>query len=254
MISNTNAFAESINCLRDMINIIVNSHESLIPSNSQIKVSTLAVENNTKIQTIIKEPRLKRLVSKKEIKKKKKFSFNSIQPNQNLSFENVKKYRLLLFESFPWANSFKGLEATNKNSVSVIFRVNFYDLWILIDFAFKLQYFRRKILSVCTKTSDNLNRFEAIQRYSGYVFFKSWHYSTRIKNSYNLLQFISIEAIDFPMKKLYMQVFNLSNSKAEFKVSYSKRQVVKKRSVLMAIEQESTIEIEDKHNCSGNQN
>jgi hypothetical protein len=253
MISNTNAFAESINCLRDIINMIVNSHESLISNNVQIKSSTLTVENNTRIQPVIIEPRLKRIVSKKEIKKKKKFSINFLQPNQNLSFENIKKYRLLLFESFPCVNNSKGLEATSKNSVSVIFRINLYDLWILIDFAFKLQYFKSKILSVCTKISDNLNRFEAIQRYSGYVFFKSWHYSIRIKTSYNMLQFISIEAIDFPMKKLYMQVFNLSNSKAEFKVSYSKRQVIKKRNFL-AIEQESTIEIEDKHNSSGIKN
>jgi hypothetical protein len=55
-------------------------------------------------------------------------------------------------------------------------------------------------------------------------FDKIWNFSMRMQPSYDLLQSISIDLIDLPLKTIYQERFNMSNSRAEltFK-SYSKK-------------------------------
>lgn len=244
MISNTDAYRESLNCVKAIINIIASSSETF--DSNLAKDALVGVKCDETIKDANEESNLKLISSSQKIKKPNNLDKDFSPLNQNLSFENIKNVKLFIFESFPHWNKYLALGTENR--ASVIFRVNLYDLWILVDFLFKLNYFNSKILSVYKTIPSNKNIFEAIQCFSGYFFFKSWNYSTQIRAFHDLLQFISIEATDFPTKKEYKKMFDLSYSSAQFLVKYSKNKVDKNSDQL------NKTDLEKASNCLGKNN
>jgi hypothetical protein len=223
MISNTDAYRESLNCVKSIINIIANSCETFHLDLS--KDALVGVKFDEKIKDVTKKSNLKLISSSQKMKKPNNSDKKFSQLNQNISLENIKNVKLFMFERLPWWNKYLALDKENR--VSVIFRVNLYDLWTLVDFLFKLNYFNSKILSVCKSIPSNKNILEAIQCFSGYFFINSWNYSPQIKVFHDLVRFISIEANDFPTKKEYKKMFDSSYSSAQFLVKYSKNKVEK---------------------------